>query len=250
MDILLKVIMKPHKAIKVGIEFANLRNLKINPFTVALYMLELQLQRDFWSYIYKTLNKVMNSFPEPLLGGWMLGYPAVVLYSLVRTFKPEIVIETGVGPGGSSALILLGLQKNGKGHLYSIDLPGNDALIYPKIGKHYNIHIPPGYDVGWLVPPSLRQRWSLIIGDSKELLPELVSKLGRVDMFLHDSLHTDDHILFELYAVFPYLTENGLLLADDVNDYWSTAFIRFCKENNIPYIVLRNRLGISRKILK
>jgi len=244
---LLKAALRPHKSVKYGLELVDLRKIGINPCVVFPLILELYSQRGFWDYVHITLNKVKNSYQDPRLGGWMLGYPAILLYILVRMIKPKIVIETGVGPGGSTALILLALWKNADGHLYSIDLPGNDALVYPKIGRCYNIHVPPGYSVGWLVPPWLKERWSLKLGDSKELLPELISRLDSVDMFLHDSLHTDEHVLFELSTVFPHLAKNGLLLADDVNEYWSMAFVKFCEEKGLPFIVLMNRLGIARK---
>jgi hypothetical protein len=244
---LVKAAMTPLIAVKFGLELIALRGIGINPIVAFSFILELYSQQGFWDYIHNTLDRVKNSYQDPRLGGWMLGYPAIVLYSLVRMMKPKTVIETGVGPGGSTALILLGLWKNEDGHLYSIDLPGNDALVYPKIGRCYNVHVPPGYNVGWLVPPWLKGRWSLELGDSKELLPELISRLGSADMFLHDSLHTDEHVLFELSTVFPYLAKNGLLLADDVNEYWSTAFVKFCEKKGLPFIVLGNRLGIARR---
>jgi len=50
-------------------------------------------------------------------------YPNSYLYVFCRHFQPEIVIETGVYYGASSAFILKALEANGKGHLYSIDLP-------------------------------------------------------------------------------------------------------------------------------
>lgn len=245
---LLRVAMRPHKAVKYGIEFVGLRKIGINPIVACSLTLELYNQRDFWDYVNNALNNAKNSYQDPRLGGWMLGYPAISLYILVRVIKPKIVVETGVGPGGSTALILLALSKNESGHLYSIDLPGNDALVYPKIGRCYNVHVPPGYNVGWLVPLWLKKRWTLKLGDSRELLPGLVSKLGSIDMFLHDSLHTDEHILFELSTVSSHLTKNGLILADDVNEYWSMAFVKFCKENGLPFTVLGNRLGIARKV--
>ena len=46
-----------------------------------------------------------------------------VLYAAVRARKPSVVVETGVAAGLSSACILAGLQRNGMGELYSIDLP-------------------------------------------------------------------------------------------------------------------------------
>jgi cephalosporin hydroxylase len=138
---------------------------------------------------------------NPKFGGWIDLPSGIILYTVTRKFKPEIVIETGVGPGASSAFILKALEDNKKGKLYSIDLPGNDAVVYPKLGKDFNIHIPEGFEVGWLIPNWLKHRHELIIGDSTVELPKLLLKLGKVDVFLHDSLHTDEHVLFELNTV-------------------------------------------------
>lgn len=242
--VLIKGIIKPYTAIRMA---TNFWTLKLSPFRIGMYLLELLTDKQFWNHIDKVIEKAKRSFPDPKLGGWMLGFPCFMLYPIIRLVRPEIVVETGVGPGGSSALILNALNKNRKGHLYSIDLPGYDAIIYPKMGRLYNIHVPPGNEVGWLVSPSLRERWSLLLGDSKEILPRLLTDLDGIDVFLHDSLHTDEHIMFELECVFPRLKREGLLLCDDVNEYWSLAFIEFCKKNQLPYFVLSERLGIAKK---
>lgn len=248
MNPLFKAVLKPDEAIKCGYELALAqRRLGLDLAKISKYWLEFYVNRAFWRQINDTLQKAKQDFRDPRLGGWMIGFDTSLLYPLVRLVQPSIVVETGVGPGGSSSAILLALHANRKGRLISIDLPEADAQVYPKIGKLYNIHVPPGYEVGWLVPWELRSRWDLRLGDSKELLPKLVDEIGTVDVFLHDSLHTDEHILFELSTVWPHLSEGGLLLADDVNEYWSLAFKKFCEERKILYFVFRNRIGMARK---
>jgi hypothetical protein len=248
MKMLFKVILKPHKATRLGYALVmGAQRLGLEPDKILKYLAEFYLNRKFWRQINKNIERAKREFQDPRLGGWMLGYPASLLYALMRLVQPDVVVETGVGPGGSSSIILLALHVNKRGRLISIDLPGADAQVYPKIGKLYNIHVPPGYEVGWLVPSWLRDRWDLRLGDSKELLPKVLDELGIADVFLHDSLHTDEHVLFELSTVFSHLRAGGLLLADDVNDYWSLGFIRFCEEKEIPYVVFRNRLGVARK---
>jgi hypothetical protein len=51
----------------------------------------------------------------------------LMLYAIVRAYKPDIVVETGVARGASSSFILCAMHENGKGHLYSIDLPPYEA---------------------------------------------------------------------------------------------------------------------------
>jgi len=51
-------------------------------------------------------------------------YSLARLYYLVcRALRPEVVVETGVGYGVSSAFILKALEQNGGGILHSVDLP-------------------------------------------------------------------------------------------------------------------------------
>jgi len=50
-------------------------------------------------------------------------FHSLSLYVIIRAVKPEIVIETGVASGKSSSLILLALEHNAKGKLFSVDLP-------------------------------------------------------------------------------------------------------------------------------
>jgi len=52
------------------------------------------------------------------------------------------------------------------------------------------------------------------------MLPKLLNKLGKIDIFLHDSLHTLEHILFELKIANKYIKEEGFLIADDIQHYW------------------------------
>lgn len=222
------------------------RALGLSSKTIVLYILEVLFDFKFGIYLIRQIRnarKTLNN--DSRLGGWIEFYTALLVYALIRTKKPETVLETGVGPGSTSALILNALRQNSKGALYSIDLPGHDSLIYPKIGRMYNVHVPPGFDVGWMVPSWLKDRWILTIGDAKEKLPEILASPLHVDIFLHDSLHTDEHIEFELRTVLPFMKTGGLLLADDVDEYWSLAFAHWCTRNEIPFVVFRRRLGIA-----
>ena len=99
-----------------------------------------------------------------------------IVYAIIRYVRPKTVVETGIGPGGSTRFILKALHDNSYGILYSIDLPDFDKECYPKIGKHFDIHTLDG-KIGWLVPQELKYRWKLIIGDAKLELPKLLEKI-------------------------------------------------------------------------
>lgn len=98
---------------------------------------------------------------------------AVLCYALTRFIKPNVVIETGVGYGVMSALILSALEKNRKGKLISIDL-------HPLSDVHGNF-------VGMAVPEHLRSRWTLQSGSSRCLLKKIISQEKVIDLFVHDS---------------------------------------------------------------
>ena len=118
--------------------------------------------------------------------------------------------------------------------LASIDLPNMDpgALTPPWGGS------------GWMVPEPLRARWTLELGDSRALLPTVLSILGSVGLFFHDSLHTYDHMLWEYETAWPYLKPAGLLVSDDISR--NDAFSEFCRSRRMTYRVVGG-FGIARR---
>jgi len=127
---------------------------------------------------------------------------ARLCYLSCRLIEPEVVVETGVAYGVSSAFILRALEKNGRGTLYSVDLPP----LRREYEKFWGI----------AVPESLRVRWRLHRGSSARVLPRLLQEVHRVDLFVHDSLHTHRNMRREFDTIWPRLRNGGLLLADDV----------------------------------
>lgn len=159
--------------------------------------------------------------------------PGPDLYVVVRAARPRVVVETGVASGWSSAHILRALEANGAGELHSIDLPNvQEGSV-----------LPPGRAAGWMVPAELRGRWTLHLGDARTLLPEVLAALGRVDLFLHDSDHSYEHMSFELEQALPRLAAGGLLMSDDVHLH--PAWDDFCAQHRLrPTRV--ERLGVTR----
>lgn len=123
-------------------------------------------------------------------------------YLMCRLLSPEVVIETGVAYGVSSAYILTALRENGQGTLHSVDLPP----LRRKAEKFWGI----------AVPDDLGGRWSLHRGTSASVLPRLLREIPTVDLFVHDSLHTHRNMRREFDTIWPHLRNGALLLADDV----------------------------------
>lgn len=137
---------------------------------------------------------------------------ARLLYLSCRLIEPSVVIETGVAYGVSSAFILKALEENGNGTLYSVDLP-------PLRREYHRLW-------GVAVPEDLRSRWKFYRGSSMRVLPRLLERTGRIDLFLHDSLHTHRNMRREFDLIWPRLRPGGVLLADDVERNRAFAGLR------------------------
>jgi hypothetical protein len=156
----------------------------------------------------------------------------LVQYTLVRLLRPSIVVETGGTPGNSSAFILRAMDRNGRGELHTVDLPPAGELIS---GKEHGgwIHegVPAGQGSGWAAPEWLRERHRQHLGDAKALLPELLRTLGEIDVFIHDSDHSYEHMLFEFGAAWPALRPGGVLMSDDIDA--NAAWAEFTAERQL-----------------
>lgn len=127
------------------------------------------------------------------------------------------------------------LEVNGHGTLHSVDLPplGRDADRF----------------VGILIPEQLKHRWQLHRGVSRRVLPSLLPRLGKVDIFIHDSLHTYRNMQWEFSIVAPYLPPKAVVISDDVSD--NLAFANWVAQINPLYYAVvqqadkRTLFGVS-----
>lgn len=189
---------------------------------VMRYRRELQDDEPFKAHLERCLADVHYVMPQ-----------ATELYIIVRAVKPRTIVETGVASGISSAHILRALERNRTGSLYSIDLPDvQEGSVLPS-----------GRRTGWIVPDSLRSRWTLRLGDARTLLPELLDTLDSVDVFLHDSDHSYEHMVFEFERALPKLAREGLLLSDDAHMHG--AWDDFCTRRGLRPTLL-GHLGVTR----
>lgn len=124
-----------------------------------------------------------------------------ICYSVCRFLRPNVVVETGVARGVTSAYILQALVENGCGELHSVDLP--------PLGGVEDC-------VGCLVPIEHRQRWRLHVGSARRVLPRILGHMPALDVFVHDSLHTYSHMRWELRSALSALRPGGVVVADDI----------------------------------
>ena len=170
-----------------------------------------------------------NGRPRPA------GYPGpkakdALLYLLVRRIRPSYVLETGVDQGVSSTFVLEALRENGHGTLVSVDIGGPTEA---------------GRPVGWVVPPELRDRWDLRLGPAEQVLPTIDRKL---DLFLHDSLHTYDHMMFEFAWAEPHLPPGSLLMSDDIG--CNASYLDFLERSAGRWRSLSNStIGLAERLV-
>ncbi len=170
-----------------------------------------------------------------------------LLYSIVRTLRPDRVVETGVWVGWSSRAILAAMHENGKGHLVSIDMPRIGPGEATPSGVPDTTYVHAASETGKEIPEYLRYRWDLRLGSSTDLLKEVIDG-EPIDMFFHDSDHTVSLMRWEYETAWPSIRKGGILYSDDID--WNDAFASFATSvGRVPHTfsAVRGATGGVRK---
>jgi predicted O-methyltransferase YrrM len=162
--------------------------------------------RSLWSELVREMSSRGVTLGRAAYGGWDDAGPALALasYCLARHLQPEHAVETGVARGVTTRFMLEALERNGEGALFSIDLP---PLLATELHE----------EIAVAVPAEKRSRWTLCRGSSRRLLPRLLERLGSIELFVHDSLHTERNLRFELDRAWQALRPGGAAVVDDVD---------------------------------
>jgi hypothetical protein len=170
-----------------------------------------------WSAVLKTLRTQGVAVGPFSFYQWNDGDAGFVraIWCLIRHLRPVNIVETGVAHGMTSRFILEALETIGAGKLWSIDLPPLNPVTRQEVGVAVR-------QTG--VPVN---RWTYIAGTSRRRLPALLSRLGRIDLFIHDSMHSNRNVMFELEWAWRYLSPGGVIVVDDIDV--NPAFDTFTK---------------------
>lgn len=126
-----------------------------------------------------------------------------MLYWAVLERKPEHVVELGTGPGYSTCWILLGLEHNEHGKLWTVDVSSPERPVWQEIG------LPTGRLVVIANSP---------IDYTIKELPQFGPALPeRIDFLFHDASHCFDEIQRDLLSLMPRIPAGGHILIHDVN---------------------------------
>ena len=157
------------------------------------------------------------------LGG---GGNYVLLYFLVRKYKPRNIIETGVAAGWSSLAILRALNKNNFGKLYSSDFP------YFRIKNSEEF-------IGVLAKNEKNlENWTLDITGDQNALTKFSQKIedNSVDLFHYDSDKSYSGRSFAIKTLWKKFSKKCIIIFDDIQD--NLYFKNFVKKNNLKFTVI------------
>jgi predicted O-methyltransferase YrrM len=170
-------------------------------------------------------KKKLNSFGPLLYQDY--------LYALVRIMRPNLVVETGTRYGVGSSMILRALDENETGALYSCD------VLFPS-----QSHAEEGMKEthGF----SSFTRFGFLAGKSHDVLPDLATRKGPFDFFVHDSDHGKQNMEWELEFAYANVREGGMIVCDDwdwPDEYDDAklphhAFLAFCRRRDLDYHVV------------
>lgn len=144
-------------------------------------------------------------------------HSAYLTYNLIHSIKPARVVETGVADCYLTFFILYALKYNGHGRLTSFN-------ISEKAGS--------------LLTGEEKAFWNFkILGKNrKKDLLDAFSKLGGIEMFIHDSNHSYSWQTFEYNSAYLIMNKNSVFMSDEI--YLSYAFVDFRRINGIKPMIL------------
>ena len=145
-----------------------------------------------------------------------------LIFFLIRYYKPENIIETGVAAGTSSEAILQAIKRNEKGYLYSSDLP------YYKIEQSEKF-------IGTVVSEELKKFWKLDIRGDHYALDDFINLCSKIDFFHYDSDKSYDGRNFAMKKIKKYFSLNSVLIIDDIQD--NLFFKNFVEKENLNFKV-------------
>jgi predicted O-methyltransferase YrrM len=168
------------------------KELSLDAGHVRAMVAEIDADNQLRAELTASLRQRPDRKSVPLFGrriGW---------YCIVRLCRPRLVVETGVHDGLGSTLLLAALRRNAddghNGRLIAIDILQGS---------------------GWLVPDRLRtEQFSLVIRPSLDAIADIADP---IDLFIHDSDHSESYEAAEYAAVKRLLSPRAIVISDNAH---------------------------------
>jgi len=182
---------------------------------------------------------------------WFSGFGefAHVVYALVRSAKPEVVVEVGSSYGYSTCYIAAALQRNSRGMLYSID---------PHEATGWNDGNPSD-DTYRIVQDRLAAlRLSRYVTQVRTYSQLAIKQWDKpVDLLLLDGSHSYEDVKNDFFGFLPHLVEGGMVLFHDSmweyhrdskwyrSDQGVPLFVQELQDSGYPMVTLREGWGLT-----
>lgn len=182
---------------------------------------------------------------------WFSGFGefAHVLYSLVRSAKPETIVEVGSAFGYSTCYIAAALQRNKSGILYSID---------PHEPTEWNDGSPTA-DTFAIVQERLKKlRLSQFVHQIRDYSQQAVARWNTpIDMLLLDGSHYYEDVKNDFSGFLPHVVAGGLVLFHDTMweyhrespwyrpDQGVPRLVNELQSDGYPMVTLREGWGLT-----
>ena len=150
--------------------------------------------------ISKTVGEVCRSASKPYL--W-----SVLLFKLIRKFRPSVCLELGTCLGISASFQASALKLNGTGGI--VTLEGANSLAELAEGNFRTL----GLDNA-----------RVVVGRFQDTLNGVLDEYGQVDFAFIDGHHDEKATVAYYRQVMPFLSERALIIFDDIN--WSAGMNR------------------------
>jgi predicted O-methyltransferase YrrM len=146
---------------------------------------------------------------------------------LVKEFKPNLSVELGVSGGGGSLHLAMGHT----GKVIGIDFLRDHEDRIKYIEDNY-----PNFE--------------FMLHDSTSAAPKVFDKYGKVDILFIDTDHTYDTTMKEYNAWKPYLSDNAIIILDDLDRDGMTKAFNKIEGNKVVYDFLNYGHGLGVVYLK
>jgi predicted O-methyltransferase YrrM len=164
--------------------------------------------QEFETEVYYRLSRSDVEYSE------MPEIERLFINGLIRYARPSNILEIGVARGGGSVVLLNAIS----------DMPNGKVTSVDTAVKYYRDH---SFNVGCAASKKYPDspRWELRTGkDISEIIEELAQD-RKFDMVVLDTLHVHPAETLHFLSVFPFLTDDAIIVIQDLQTYASTLAI-------------------------